>query len=87
MYAKNFFLLFAANIICAVGLMLSRGYTVYGTEQAAEDNMGLLINNICYIIGKICILYTVYYNVCYQQLPFAILTCILWRANMRRRKI
>ena len=37
MYAKNFFLLFTANIICAVGLMLSRGYTVYGTEQAAEE--------------------------------------------------
>lgn len=33
MYSKNYFLLLAANTICAVALMLSRGYTVYGIEQ------------------------------------------------------
>ena len=36
MYAKNFFLLFAANIICAVGLMLSAGVPVLTNDIGIE---------------------------------------------------
>lgn len=36
MYSKNYFLLFAANTVCAVMLMFSKSYTVHGVELTAD---------------------------------------------------